>query len=88
MAKHNNVHKHFFIQSIIGTFIITIAFFIDDFINDFIDNHLNNMKEKNRVKVKSFVLLLSILGINLFILYFLKYVVNFDMFDKCGFIYD
>ena len=87
MPKHN-IHKKFFIQSIIGTFIITIAFFIDDYINDSVDDYLKNMKEKNRVKVKSFILLLSIFGINLFILYFLKYVVNFDMFDKCGFIYD
>ena len=87
MSKHN-IHKKFFIQSLIGTFIITIAFFIDDYINDSVDDYLKNMKEKNRVKVKSFILLLSIFGINLFILYFLKYIVNFDMFDKCGFIYD
>ena len=85
---HHNIHKKFFIQSIIGTFIITIAFFIDDYINDSVDDYLKNMKEKHRVQVKSFILLLSIFGINLFILYFLKYVVNFDMFDKCGFIYD
>ena len=85
---HHNIHKKFLVQSIIGTFIITIAFFIDDYINDSVDDYLKNMKEKNRVKVKSFILLLSIFGINLFILYFLKYVVNFDMFDKCGFIYD
>ena len=87
MPKHN-IHKKFFIQSLIGTFIITIAFFIDDYINDSVDDYLKNMKEKHRVQVKSFILLLSIFGINLFILYFLKYVVNFDMFDKCGFIYD
>jgi hypothetical protein len=87
MPKHN-IHKKFFIQSIIGTFIITIAFFIDDYINDSVDDYLKNMKEKNRVKVKSFILLLSIFGINLFILYILKYIFNFDMFDKCGFIYD
>ena len=87
MSKHN-IHKKFFIQSLIGTFIITIAFFIDDYINDSVDDYLKNMKEKHRVQVKSFILLLSIFGINLFILYFLKYVVNFDMFDKCGFIYD
>ena len=83
-----NIHKKFVIQSLIGTFIITIAFFIDDYINDSVDDYLKNMKEKNRVKVKSFILLLSIFGINLFILYFLKYVLHFDMFDKCGFIYD
>ena len=87
MPQHN-IHKKFFIQSLIGTFIITIAFFIDDYINDSVDDYLKNMKEKHRVQVKSFILLLSIFGINLFILYFLKYVVNFDMFDKCGFIYD
>ena len=87
MSKHN-IHKKFFIQSLIGTFIITIAFFIDDYINDSVDDYLKNMKEKHRVQVKSFILLLSIFGINLFILYFLKYIVNFDMFDKCGFIYD
>ena len=87
MPKHN-IHKKFFIQSLIGTFIITIAFFIDDYINDSVDDYLKNMKEKNRVKVKSFILLLSIFGINLFILYFLKYILHFDMFDKCGFIYD
>jgi hypothetical protein len=85
---HHNIHKKFFIQSIIGTFIITIAFFIDDYINDSVDDYLKNMKEKHRVQVKSFILLLSIFGINLFILYFLKYILNFDMFDKCGFIYD
>ena len=61
---------------------------IDDYISDRVDDHLKNMKEKNRVKVKSFILLLTVFCINLFILYFLKYVVNFDMFDKCGFIYD
>lgn len=83
-----NIHKKFLVQSIIGTFIITIAFLIDDYISDRVDDHLKNMKEKNRVKVKSFILLLTVFGINLFILYFLKYVVNFDMFDKCGFIYD
>jgi len=87
MPKHN-IHKQFFIQSIIGTFIITIAFFIDDFINNFVDEYLKNMKEKNRVKVKSFILLLSIFGINLLILYLLKYIFGFDMFDKCGFIYE
>jgi len=85
---HHNIHKKFFIQSIIGTFIITIAFFIDDYINDSVDDYLKNMKEKHRVQVKSFILLLSIFGINLFILYFLKYILHFDMFDKCGFIYD
>ena len=83
-----NIHKKFLVQSIIGTFIITIAFFIDDYINDSVDDYLKNMKEKHRVQVKSFILLLSIFGINLFILYFLKYILNFDMFDKCGFIYD
>lgn len=87
MPQHN-IHKKFLVQSIIGTFIITIAFFIDDYINDSVDDYLKNMKEKNRVKVKSFILLLSIFGINLFILYFLKYILHFDMFDKCGFIYD
>jgi hypothetical protein len=85
---HQNIHKKFFIQSIIGTFIITIAFFIDDFINDTVDNYLKNMKEKQQVQVKSFILLITIFGTNLFILYFLKYVLNFDMFDKCGYIYD
>jgi len=85
---HHNIHKKFFIQSIIGTFIITIAFFIDDYINDSVDDYLKNMKEKHRVQVKSFILLLTIFGINLFILYFLKYILHFDMFDKCGFIYD
>ena len=87
MPQHN-IHKKFFVQSLIGTFIITIAFFIDDYINDSVDDYLKNMKEKNRVKVKSFILLLSIFGINLFILYFLKYILHFDMFDNCGFIYD
>ena len=87
MPKHN-IHKKFFIQSIIGTFIITIAFFIDDFINDYVDDYLKNMKEKQQVQVKSFILLITIFGINLFILYFLKYILNFDMFDKCGYIFD
>ena len=57
MPKHN-IHKKFFIQSLIGTFIITIAFFIDDYINDSVDDYLKNMKEKHRVQVKSFILLL------------------------------
>lgn len=83
-----NIHKKFIVQSIIGTFIITIAFLIDDYISDIIDDRLKNMKEKNRVKIKSFILLLTVFGINLFILYFLKYVVGFDMFDKCGFAYE
>ena len=87
MPKHN-IHKKFFIQSIIGTFIITIAFFIDDFINDYVDDYLKNMKEKQQVQVKSFILLITIFGINLFILYFLKYILHFDMFDKCGYIFD
>ena len=60
MSKHN-IHKKFFVQSLIGTFIITIAFFIDDYINDSVDDYLKNMKEKHRVQVKSFILLLSIL---------------------------
>ena len=87
MPKHN-IHKKFFIQSIIGTFIITIAFFIDDYINDSVDDYLKNMKEKQQVQDKSFILLITIFGINLFILYFLKYILNFDMFDKCGYIFD
>ena len=84
--KHHNVHKLFIIQSIITSFVITVVFFLDDFLNDWLDSFTKNMKDKYKVKLKAFIQLVSIFLVNLIILYLLKYIFNFNVFDKCGFI--